>query len=89
MLWHTQEPEMIDWDEYWKPQLFVENLLGEAKETIWYTLTFNDHQHCTVYEKRRINGTFLEYLELEQFPFDTQVETCISRDLYKPFNRPL
>ncbi len=30
-------------------------------------------------EKRRVNGTFLEYLELETFPFDTQVQYSTSR----------
>ncbi len=53
--------------------MFIENLYGEAKETIWHTLTFDESGHATVCEKRRVNGTFLEYLELETFPFDTQV----------------
>ena len=68
-----QDPETIDWEQYWNPNLFIENLYGEAKETIWHTLTFDEEGHATVMEKRRVNGTFLEYLELETFPFDTQV----------------
>ena len=44
---------------------------------MWYMCSFDDKHHCTVYEKRRVNGTFLEYLELEQFPFDTQVSAGV------------
>ena len=40
---------------------------------MWHNLTFDEQGHATVVEKRRVNGTFLEYLELETFPFDTQV----------------
>ena len=40
-------------------------------------VTFDEDQKATVYEKRRVNGNFLEYLELEQFPFDTQVRDYI------------
>ena len=36
-------------------------------------VSFDEEQRATVYEKKRVNGNFLEYLELEQFPFDTQV----------------
>ena len=34
---------------------------------------FNNHGEATVYERRRIKGCFLENLELDEFPFDTQV----------------
>ena len=53
--------------------MFIENLLAESKVNIWYQLSFEEDGRATVHEKRRISGTFLEYLELEQFPFDTQV----------------
>ncbi len=65
----------MTWEDYWNPNLFVENMLGDTKENIWHMLSFDDSGICTVYEKRRINGSFLEYLELEQFPFDTQVKS--------------
>ena len=69
----SQNPEDVDWEEQWTPQVFVENVLGEPKESLWYTLSFGEMGECTVYEKRRISGFFLEFLELNEFPFDTQV----------------
>lgn len=65
--------EDIDWEKYWNPKIYVENNLGEPKETIWQTLMFNAKGEATIYERRRIKGCFLENLELDEFPFDTQV----------------
>ena len=36
-------------------------------------LTYNDKGEAIVIEKRRVKGTFLENLELNDFPFDVQV----------------
>ena len=60
---------------YWTPKIYVENLLGESKEETWYSLLFDEHREATVLEKRRVKGTFLENMELGQFPFDCQVIT--------------
>ena len=68
-----QNTEEIDWNKYWNPKIYVENNLGEPKETIWQTLMFNAKGEATIYERRRIKGCFLENLELDEFPFDTQV----------------
>lgn len=68
-----QNVEDIEWERYWNPKLYVENSLGEPKETVWQTLTFNPKGQATIYERRRIKGCFLENLELGEFPFDTQV----------------
>ena len=46
---------------------------GEPKETVWYQLKFDIKGEAMVYERRRIKGCFLENLELDEFPFDTQV----------------
>ena len=69
-----QHIEDIEWEKFWNPKLYVENSLGEPQETIWQTLTFNSRGEATVYERRRIKGCFLENLELDEFPFDTQVD---------------
>ena len=69
----VQHIEDIEWERYWNPKLYVENSLGEPQETIWQTLLFNGRGEATVYERRRIKGCFLENLELDEFPFDTQV----------------
>lgn len=74
---YAQNIEDVEWDKYWNPKVYVENSLGDPKETIWQTLAFNKKAEAMVYEKRRIKGCFLENLELDEFPFDTQV-TCQS-----------
>jgi len=53
----------------------VDNIVGEPRETNWHTVMFDSELRAFVFEKRRIAGTFVENLELYQFPFDTQVET--------------
>jgi hypothetical protein len=68
----------VDWSKYWNPKLFIENVIGEPRETAFQVLTFNDHGEATVIEKRRIKGTFVENLELFEFPFDVQVGSFLS-----------
>jgi hypothetical protein len=70
-----QVGDEIDWDQYWNPKLYVENVYSEAKESVWYTVAYDSSGRATVYEKRRMNGAFFEYMELNQFPFDTQVSS--------------
>jgi len=48
--------------------------VGEPRETVWHTVMFDPDLQAFVFEKRRIAGTFVENLELYQFPFDTQVD---------------
>ena len=57
---------------------YIYLFLGDPKETVWYSLRFNVKGEATVYERRRIKGCFLENLELDEFPFDTQVSTTSS-----------
>ena len=68
-----QKTGEIDWSTYWEPQLYIDNVVGEPRETVWHTVMFDPEMHAFVFEKRRIAGTFVENLELYQFPFDTQV----------------
>ena len=74
-----QHIDDIEWEKFWNPKLYVENNLGEPQETIWQTLMFNAKGEATVYERRRIKGCFLENLELDEFPFDTQVTSLTVR----------
>ena len=64
--------EIPDWTNYWNPELYVENGLGDLKETIWYTVGHSETGKATVYQKRRTKGTFIEKMELMEYPFDTQ-----------------
>lgn len=57
----------------------IDNIYGEARESIWYSASFDGNGCATVTEKRRINGSFFEYMELNQFPFDTQVGLYFDR----------
>jgi len=63
----------INWNEYWTPKLYVDNNVSELKEHIWRIVTWNNEEHAYVYERRRFKGVFLENMELNEFPFDTQV----------------
>jgi len=61
-------------------------VVGEPRETTWHTVMFDVDLQAFVFEKRRIAGTFVENLELYQFPFDTQVESInqsINQDIFK------
>jgi len=69
-----QKTNDIDWSKYWEPQLYIDNVVGEPRETTWHTVMFDAELRAFVFEKRRIAGTFVENLELYQFPFDTQVD---------------
>lgn len=68
----TKKLNEIKWDEYWNPRLTVVNALGDPKEVIKYSVTFNDKKEALVCERRMVRSTFLENLELGEFPFDTQ-----------------
>jgi len=69
-----QSTESIDWNEYWNPKLYVDNCVGELKETIGRSVVYDVKTwEAFVVERRRLKGTFLENLELFHFPFDTQV----------------
>ncbi|ESN96441.1 hypothetical protein HELRODRAFT_189241 [Helobdella robusta] len=66
------QKDPINWELYWNPRLSLENVIGEPKEQIWHTLTFDNFGQAIICEKRRVTGAFLEFMELYQFPFDTQ-----------------
>jgi hypothetical protein len=65
--------EEINWELYWNPKLSILNGFGELKDVVWRSVSFDRKGEATVSEKRRVSGSFTEYMELNQFPFDTQV----------------
>ena len=65
--------EPIDWSEYWDPKLYVVNNLGEPQSHAERLAARNENKETMVYDIRRVRGVFLENLELEDFPFDVQV----------------
>lgn len=71
----TTDPRTIDWSQYWNPMIYVDNrkVVGDWKETIGHTVLYDVGTWQAFFvERRRLKGTFLEKLELFNFPFDTQ-----------------
>lgn len=64
--------ESIDSNKIWKPDLYVENALGDVKEEVHYKIIPEDNDQLMIYEIRRVRGVFYENLELENFPLDVQ-----------------
>ena len=59
--------------------MYVDNCVGEPKETIDHTVVYDVNTwEAFVVERRRLKGTFLENLELFHFPFDTQVTAMVT-----------
>lgn len=65
--------EDIDWSEHWDPKIYIDNTVGEPKVSQSRAVVLNDKGEAYVTERRRIKGSFMEQLELFDFPFDVQV----------------
>jgi len=66
----------VNFESYWNPKLYVENAIGELKSTVSRCLSRDLVGVATVTETRLISaGTFFEFMELNKFPFDSQVMT--------------
>ena len=70
---HMQSVRNIDWSKTWNPKILIENTTGELDEHAFQVVMFEKEWEAYVVEKRRFKGTFLETLELSDFPFDIQV----------------
>lgn len=57
----------------WNPKVFIDNAVGEPKFTGSQLLTKSPEGHAYVIERKRYRGTFMEQMELWEFPFDVQV----------------
>ncbi|XP_064646448.1 cys-loop ligand-gated ion channel-like [Lineus longissimus] len=66
------DPDTMNWDEYWKPKLVIENATEIMKEKKWYLIEFDATGKATILQRRRLRANFIENLELEEFPFDVQ-----------------
>ena len=71
-------------DTFWNPSLFIENAIGDPKVTSSKSLFYDKQGKAWVQERKRFRGTFMEQLELWDFPFDVQVrmEQCQGRVKY-------
>jgi hypothetical protein len=60
-------------ESHWHPQLFIENALGDLKETIRYSAKQSKETRLIcICEHRDVKGLFWEKLELHHFPSDVQ-----------------
>ncbi|XP_060085710.1 gamma-aminobutyric acid receptor subunit gamma-4-like [Ylistrum balloti] len=62
----------LDFENYWNPNIMIQNRNDSAKRSKWSELRFGKSGEAFIVEKRRIKGTFTEKMELEDFPFDSQ-----------------
>ncbi len=70
----SQELENVEFHTYWNPLLYVENLIRQEKETREFSGKIDPNTECcTVIERRKIRGLFMQSLQLNYFPFDVQV----------------
>ena len=74
----AKNPETIDWTQYWNPLIYVDNTVGDPKESICRSVLYDvERWEAFFVERRRVKGSFVENLELFHFPFDTQVTVVI------------
>jgi hypothetical protein len=70
-----QNDQSIAWDKFWNPKIVIDNAVGDPKEVTSTSVVYDTTKNweAFVIERRRVKGTFMETLELFQFPFDSQV----------------
>ena len=65
-----------DVERHWNPQLFYENLMDKDIKirTRVEVKPHNDNEHhyMRIVQYQKITGTFSEWLDVKQFPFDVQ-----------------
>lgn len=71
--WFFQKSNDPTWNDYWMPKLYVDNSVSEIKDTVWHAIVRNENNEAYISERRRLKAVFLENMELNEFPFDTQV----------------
>lgn len=67
-----QQGDIVEPSRYWNPKLYIENAYGDPKEQFRHRVMFNEKGEAFITEKRTVKGTFMENLELDDFPFDVQ-----------------
>jgi hypothetical protein len=72
-------PENFNFDRVWNPKVYIDNIIGEPKRIFNHQVEYEGEGEAYVVERRRVKGTFMETMELWEFPFDVQVSYIISR----------
>ena len=60
-------------DKYWNPKLYIENAIGEPQTRVDHLTSRSESGNVFIVETKRFRGTFVETMELWNFPFDIQV----------------
>ena len=61
--------EHFDPKNYWNPNLEIDNSVGDINTEVSYRVIMeNNDPHLHIYETTKMKGTFLENLELYDFP---------------------
>lgn len=68
-----QSSKEFDLSTYWNPKVTISNGIGDLKYTTTIFMEYDHTDRAWVYERRRTNGQFFEFMELNKFPFDGQV----------------
>lgn len=77
----------VDLRNFWSPRIFVDNCIGDFKESSSKAIEFNENGEAYLVERKRIKGWFIETLELWDFPFDVQVKNIFVSTCYKYFKK--
>ena len=73
VLFILQSSKEFDLSTYWNPKVTISNGIGDLKYTTTIFMEYDHTDRAWVIERRRTNGQFFEFMELNKFPFDGQV----------------
>ena len=71
----------VDFASLWNPRLYIENVICEPHVKASLGVELAGEGEAFVTERWRCKTTFLENLELLEFPFDVQVRKASNRTL--------
>lgn len=70
---NIDELDSFDATKFWNPNIEIENAVGDIKADVSYKIVVEKNDPSPIiYEMRKVKGTFLENLELYDFPVDVQ-----------------
>lgn len=74
--WSNADLKMVDFEDFFNPYVYVDNLLVERRSTITNRVHRDDSGKVYITESMNLRGVFTFKGTLDTFPFDVQV-SCI------------
>lgn len=71
----------VNFSQYWDPKLSIQNKMGTPKQSSWKVVRYGKEMEAYIVQKFQIKGIFSENLELQDFPFDIQVNSYFFTEL--------